>query len=123
MASISNIQFSAKKSAGDDRAWVVEVRYDASFLADELSKKYQFSDHCELYDDDPSFDDYLASGGNISFVPTTSPVKRVITIDTTETTLDTDVGNEELYVIVFLKNQTTGEEVNRKSDKILSLPV
>lgn len=123
MASIANIKFSAKKTAGQDDWWTFEVTYDAYFTSTEIANKEQYYDQFQIREEDTFEDDPIDWSTHGSFYATSSLINRKLTHDVTEYQLDTEWGSEQIYIIVSLKNVKTGNKVTGQSKTILSLPV
>jgi hypothetical protein len=104
MASITNIKLSATKVTGGGDNWKLTVTYDAVFSKFEIDN-FNFRDGFIVWEDDPFDDDKLTGVVAVSvFNPTGSPTKRTMTTTISADTLDTELGDEEIYVFVRLRN-------------------
>jgi hypothetical protein len=105
MASINNIKLAAKKVTGAGDRWEITVSYDAVFSKFEV-EHFTFRDGFVLKEEDSlSGDDTLTGVVGVSvFNPPSSPVKRVMKAVIDGDTLDTELGQEELYAVVRLRN-------------------
>jgi hypothetical protein len=104
MASISNPTISAKKSSGQGDNWDVTVEYDAVFSGFELAN-FTYRDGFVLWEDDPWDNDQLTGVVAVSvFNPSASPTHRKMTFRISGDTLDTELGQEELFAVVRLRN-------------------
>jgi hypothetical protein len=104
MATIKNIKLSATKTSGAGDTWRLTVTYDAVFSKFEV-ENFNFRDGFVVWEDDIFSDDQLTGVVGISvFNPTTTTVKRTMTATISGDTLDTELGQEELYVVVRLRN-------------------
>jgi hypothetical protein len=116
MASITNIVFSATKSTTSGDNWKLTVTYDAVFSAFELAN-FTFRDGFEVWEDDPINDDKLTGVVAVStFNPSVSPTRRTLTTTISGDTLDTELGQEELYTIVRLRNLDLNVLQTKKSN-------
>jgi hypothetical protein len=105
MAEIRNIVFSATKTTPTSNTWQLKVQYDCESSDIELRNDYVFEDWFEVWEDDPFNDDKLTGKvGSSTFNPSTNFVKRTLTTTIDSNRLNTEIGREELYVKVFLKN-------------------
>ncbi len=106
MASIANPTISAKKTSGAGDNWDVTVEYDALFSAFELTTaNFTYRDGFVLWEDDPFDNDQLTGVVAVSvFNPTVSPVHRKMTFRVSGDTLDTELGQEELFAVIRLRN-------------------
>lgn len=106
MASITKTKISAQKSSDSGNVWDITVEYDAIFSSWELNEaNFSFRDGFVLWEDDDFSDDLLTGVVGVSvFNPTTSPTHRKMSVRIDGGTLDTELGEEELYAQVRLRN-------------------
>jgi hypothetical protein len=106
MADITNITLSATKVTGGGNNWDITVKYNARFSQFEFQTgNFDFRDGFVLWEDDPFSDDQLTGVVAVSvFNPNTAVVARTMTHRINGDTLDTELGQEELYAIVRLRN-------------------
>ena len=121
MAFISNIKFSATKTAGVQHSWKVTVKYNANFTPYELSTgNFRFKDSFAVWEDDswPNSDDRVTGevGGSV-FNPTASPTVRTLTYTLTnsERAIADEIFGEELYAVVKLTNIDLNVPYTKKS--------
>jgi hypothetical protein len=107
MASVSNVNVSVKKQTGSS-LWTVTVKYNANFTNFEKSSGMQFKERVRLWEADPNTDNLLKTVWGGLFDPATNTVARTITFTIGEGTLDTEWGEEELYIKVNLWNASLG---------------
>jgi hypothetical protein len=105
MAEIRDIVFSATKTTPNSNTWQLKVQYNCEVSDKELRDNYEFEDGFEVWEDDVFNDDKLTGkvGGSI-FNPSTKFTERTLTTTISGGRLNTEIGREELYVKVFLKN-------------------
>ncbi|MDX6683412.1 MAG: hypothetical protein QOG94_3451 [Solirubrobacteraceae bacterium] len=106
MATIINPKISAQKSSASGNSWEITVEYDATFSAYELNQaNFTYRDGFVLMEDDDFFDDQLTGVVGVSvFNPTKSPTHRTMRARIDGETLDTELGQEELFAVVRLRN-------------------
>jgi len=106
MADIADIRLSATKVTGGGNNWDITVRYNARFSQFEFQTgNFDFRDGFVLWEDDPFSDDQLTGVVAVSvFNPNGPVVARTLTHRISGDTLDTELGQEELYAIVRLRN-------------------
>jgi hypothetical protein len=107
MANPNNINFSVKKQTGSS-LWTVTVKYNAAFNNFEKSSGMQFKERVRLWEDDPVDNDLLKTVWGGLFDPATNTVARTITFTIGEGKLDTEWGEEELFVKVKIWNDSLG---------------
>jgi hypothetical protein len=118
MASITNIVLSATKTTGAGDTWRLTATYDAVFSKFELDA-FTYRDGFVVWEDDPFDNDKLTGVVGVSvFNPTTSPTKRTITTTISGDTLDTELGEEEIFVIVRLRNLDLNILQTKKSNTL-----
>ncbi len=106
MASIANVRLSAKKSTGAGNNWDITVKYTAKFSEYEWkTANFKFKDGFMLWESDTFSDDRLTGvvSGSV-FNPNAATVERTLTHHISGSTLNTEWGEEELYVVVRLQN-------------------
>ena len=106
---ITNIQpISASKSGN---TWTLRVTYTATFTNQEKDPplNYIFRDSIRIMEDDP-FDDDNVTGwiSATNFNPGANSVVRHLTAVVNGDDLDTELGGEEIYSKIRLRNFTTG---------------
>jgi hypothetical protein len=107
MASVNSVNFSVKKQTGSS-LWTVTVKYNANFTNFEKTSGMQFKDRVRLWEDDPFDDDLLKTVWGGLFDPATNTVARTISFTIGEGKLDTEWGEEELFVKVNIWNASLG---------------
>jgi hypothetical protein len=104
MAFITNIALSATKVTGAGDSWRLTVTYDAVFSKFEIDN-FTFRDGFVVWEEDPVDDDKLTGVVGVSvFNPSASPTRRTLTTTISGDTLDTELGQEEIYTVVRLRN-------------------
>lgn len=127
MAAIRNIRLSAKKETGTGNRWQITVNYDAHFSQHEVDT-YEFRDGFVLKEDDSGSwfggsDDRLTGVVAVSrFNPNARVVPRTLTHTISGDTLDTELGEEELYVVVRLRNLDLNWLYTERSSKLYLSP-
>ena len=106
---ITNIQpISASKSGN---TWTLRVTYTATFTNQEKDAplNYTFRDSIRIMEDDP-FDDDNVTGwvSATNFNPGANSLVRHLAAVVNGDDLDTELGGEEIYAKVRLRNFTTG---------------
>lgn len=111
MADITNIQMTASKVTGSGNNWDITVSYDAVFSNYEWkTANFNFRDGFVLMESDAGeifggSDDQLTGVVAVSsFNPNEPKVRRVMKLRISGDTLDTELGAEELYPVVRLRN-------------------
>lgn len=107
MASVNSVNFSVKKQTGSS-LWTVTVKYNANFTNFEKTSGMQFKERVRLWEDDPFDNDLLKTVWGGLFDPSTNTVPRTITFTIGEGKLDTEWGEEELFVKVNIWNASLG---------------
>ena len=120
MAGIANIQpVSAQKLSGDQ--WRLTVTYTATFSQFEVNN-HNFRDWIQVWEDDPFSDDQLTGNRNVAdFNPGSTQVQRTKTTTVSSDTLDTELGAEEIYLKIFLRNVDLGVNAPSKNSAIINL--
>jgi len=122
MAEIKNIALKATKSTTSGNTWQLTVQYDCVLTEKELRYDFDYKDSFEVWEDDPFNDDKLTGKVGVSFFdPSTKLVKRTLTANINGSTLNTEIGGEEIYVKVFLENTTLNIQYPPKRSGNLSL--
>jgi hypothetical protein len=122
MAVIRNVVFSATKATPNSNTWRLTVQYDCEIKDKELKYDFDYEDWFEVWEDDPFNDDKLTGKvGSSVFDPSTNLVKRTLTTTIDGSRLNTEIGREELYVKVFLKNDTLNLQYPTKRSSNLHL--
>jgi hypothetical protein len=107
MAEIRNLVLSATKATTSGNTWRLTVQYDCELKDKELKFDFDYEDWFEVWEDDVFNDDKLTGKvGRSVFDPSTNLVKRTLTTTIDGSKLNTEIGREEIYVKVFLKNDT-----------------
>jgi hypothetical protein len=122
MAEIRDIVFSATKTTPNSNTWQLQVQYKCEVSDIELRNNYEFEDGFEVWEDDVFNDDKLTGkvGGSI-FQPLTKFTERKLTTTINGDRLNTEIGKEELYVKVFLKNVSLTIQMPTKRSSNLHL--
>ncbi|MEG4323371.1 MULTISPECIES: hypothetical protein [unclassified Microcoleus] len=122
MANITNIVFSATKATNTRNSWRLMVQYDCQINDKELKLDFDYEDWFEVLEDDTFNDDKLTGKVGISvFDPSTNLTKRTLAAIIDGDKLNTELGKEELYVKVYLKNDTLDLIYSPKRSGNLSL--
>lgn len=91
--------------------WTLTVRYTATFTNQEKDPplNYTFRDSIQIWEDDPFSDDQITGWISASnFNPSSNSVVRTLTAVVSGDDLDTELGGEEIYAKIQLRNFTTG---------------
>jgi hypothetical protein len=115
MPTINNIVLSATKRTNTGNSWEIAVDYNATFSAVEVGER--FKDGFILWEEDPIRDDKLSTlvgGGDIT-PRNAGTVPRRLSARFSGNTLNTEIGEEELYAVVHLQNVDRGTEIKGKS--------
>ncbi len=128
MADITNIQTTASKASGAGNNWDITVTYDAVFSQYEWkTANFTFRDGFILMESDQGeifggADDQLTGIVAVStFNPNEPKVRRVMKLRISGDTLDTELGSEELYPVVRLRNLDLNLLYPQKKGGILHL--
>lgn len=106
---ITNIQPISVSQSGN--TWTLRVRYTATFTNQEKNPplNYVFRDSIQIWEDDPVDDDQITGWVSASnFNPSENSVVRNLTAVVNGDDLDTELGGEEIYARIRLRNFTTG---------------
>jgi hypothetical protein len=106
---VTNIQAIQASQSGN--TWTLVVRYTATFTNQEKDPplNYTFRDSIRIREDDPFVDDTITGWISASnFNPSTNSVVRTLTAVVNGNDLDTELGGEEIYAQIQLRNFTTG---------------
>jgi hypothetical protein len=106
MAVIDRIRLSANRVRGAGGRWDVTVRYTARFSPFEVNGgQFTFRDGFVLEEDDPLLHDPLTGVVAVStFNPTDTEVERTLTHRIDRGPLDGELGPDELFAVVRLRN-------------------
>ena len=122
---ITNIQpISASKSGN---TWTLRVTYTATFTNQERNPplNYTFRDSMRIMESDGLFggDDDVITGwvSASNFNPDQNSVTRTLTAVVNGNDLDTELGGEEIYARVQLRNFTTGGVALVRKTSIINL--
>ena len=91
--------------------WTLRVKYVATFNNQEKDPplNYVFRDSIQIWEDDPFSDDQITGWvGASNFNPAENSVTRNLTAVVNGDDLDTELGGEEIYARIRLRNFTTG---------------
>jgi hypothetical protein len=91
--------------------WTLRVKYTATFTNQEKDPplNYVFRDSVQIWEDDPFSDDQITGWvGASNFNPSENAVARTLTAVVNGDDLDTELGGEEIYARIRLRNFTTG---------------
>ena len=91
--------------------WTLRVTYTATFSNQEKDPplNYVFRDSIRIREDDPFSDDTITGWVAASnFNPSTNSVVRTLTTVVNGDDLDTELGGEEIYAQIQLRNFTSG---------------
>jgi hypothetical protein len=106
---ITNIKPIQASQSGN--TWTLKVTYTATFTNEEKNPplNYTFRDSIKIWEDDPFDDDQITGWvGASNFNPSTNSVVRTLTAIVNGDDLDTEIGGEEVYAQIQLRNFTTG---------------
>lgn len=108
MASVRDVKLSVTKSNDSQPIWLVNVSYTAKFNPPELTG-FKFREKFILREDDSGeifngADDVIKTQWGKEFDPSKAEVQREISFKVPESDLDTEGGEERLYVQVRLYN-------------------
>jgi hypothetical protein len=107
MAKIRNIVTSATKGTTTGDTWTITAHYDFEVNDDELKLGFKYKDCFEVWEDDPWKDQKLTKKVSCSvFKPSANLTKRTLTTRISSDNLNTEFGGEEIYVKVYLENDT-----------------
>ena len=106
---ITNILPISVSQAG--RTWTLRVTYTATFTNQEKDAplNYTFRDSIRIMESDTFSDDSVTGWVSASnFNPSINSVQRTLTAVVNGNDLDTELGGEEIYAKVQIRNFTTG---------------
>ena len=106
---ITNIKPIQASQSGN--TWTLKVTYTATFTNQEKNPplNYTFRDSIRIREDDPFSDDTVTGWVAASnFNPAANSVVRTLTAVVSGDDLDTELGGEEIYAQIRLRNFTTG---------------
>jgi hypothetical protein len=117
---VTNIQAIQASQSGN--IWTLVVKYTATFTNQEKDPplNYIFRDSIRIREDDVFSDDTITGWISASnFNPSTNSVLRTLTAVVNGNDLDTELGGEEIYAQIQLRNFTTGGvPITRKTANI-----
>ena len=118
---ITNIKPISAQKVGSN--WKLTVKYTATFSADEATThNYTFRDSISIREDDTSDDDVVTGFVAASnFNPSGLSVQRTLVANVNEEDLDTELGGEEIYAKIRLRNVTTSGVSMHKNTAIINL--
>jgi hypothetical protein len=89
--------------------WTFQVAYRATFTQDEVNQHFRFADRVRIMeDDDTSGDDVVSNWSQEeSWVPDDTQDDWTWTVRVNEDAVDTELGGEEIYGQISLRNVTT----------------
>jgi hypothetical protein len=103
MANITNIQPPIAQKL-DGNQWRLSVTYTATFSQFEVDN-FNFRDCIQVWENDPFNDDQLTGWRNCTnFNPPARSIQRTKTTVVSGSTLDTELGAEEIYLKIRLQN-------------------
>lgn len=106
---ITNIQPLSVSQSGN--AWTLRVTYTATFTNQEKDAplNYTFRDSIRIMESDTFSDDSVTGwvAAN-NFNPSANSVQRTLTTVVNGNDLDTEIGGEEVYAKIQIRNFTTG---------------
>lgn len=107
---ITNIQPIKVTQSGN--TWTLKVTYTATFTNQEKDPplNYTFRDSIQIWEDDTSSPDDRITGwvSASNFNPSQNSVQRTLAAVVNGDDLDTELGGEEIYAKIQLRNFTTG---------------
>ena len=104
--------------------WTLRVTYTATITPEETRPPldYTFRDSIRIREEDTFSDDNVTGWVSASnFNPNTTTVVRTITVMVRGDDLDTEIGGEEIYAQIQLRNFTTGGVPLIKRTRIINL--
>ena len=119
---ITNIQPITVSQSGS--LWTLRVTYTATFTDQEKNPplNYTFRDSIQIWESDTFSDDQITGWVTASnFNPSTNSVQRTLTTVVKGDDLDTELGGEEIYAKIQLRNFTTGGVPQVKKTAIINL--
>jgi hypothetical protein len=107
MANIRNIVTRAEKDTTTGDTWKITALYDCEVNDEELRLGLKYKDCFEVWEDDTFNDDKLTKKVSCSvFKPSANLTKRTLTASISSGKLNTELMGEEIYVKVYLENDT-----------------
>lgn len=106
---ITNIKPISVTKSGN--TWTLKVTYTATFTNQEKDPplNYTFRDSIQIWEWDRFGDDQITGWVSArNFNPSTNSVERTLTAVVNGDDLDTELGGEEIYAKIKLRNFTTG---------------
>jgi len=91
--------------------WTLRVTYTAAFTNQEVAQplNYTFRDSIQIWEDDVLRNDKITGWvGASNFNPASASVVRTLTAVVNGDDLDTELGGEEIFAKIRLRNFTTG---------------
>jgi hypothetical protein len=119
---ITNIQPISASQSGS--LWTLKVTYTATFTDQEKNAplNYTFRDSIQIRESDTFSDDNITGFVAASnFNPSTNSVQRTLTTVVKGDDLDTELGGEEIYAKIQLRNFTTGGVPVVKKTAVINL--
>ena len=88
--------------------WTFKVAYRATFTQDEVNAHFKFADKVRIMEDDTSDDDIVKNWSSEEpWVPDDTQDEWIWTVRVNEDNVDTELGGEEIYGQIALRNVTT----------------
>lgn len=119
---ITNIKPISAQKIGTN--WKLTVKYTATFSKDEATThNYTFRDSLSIREEDDTSGDDVVTGfvGAGNFNPSGLSVQRTLVANVNEEDLDTELGGEEIYAKIRLRNFTTGGVALHKNTAVINL--
>jgi hypothetical protein len=121
---ITNIKpISAQKTGSN---WLLTVKYTATFSSEEATThNYTFRDAISIREEDDTSGDDVVTGflAASNFNPSGLSVQRTLVAKVSEEDLDTELGGEEIYARIRLRNLTTsGVPLEKNTARIFLAP-
>ena len=104
--------------------WTFKVAYRATFTQDEVNAHFKFADKVRIMEDDMSDDDIVKNWSSEEpWVPDDTQDEWIWTVRVNEDNVDTELGGEEIYGQIALRNVTTSSpSIVRSSPTSTSAP-
>ena len=117
MATITNVGLlSAQQLPGNN--WKLSVDYDANFS----EQQFEYRDSFVVWEDDTLNNDKITGHRSVgTFKPSAKTVKRTLTTEVKGDMLDTELGAEEIYVVMHLENLDLNVKFPTKSSAAISI--
>lgn len=119
---ITNIQPLSAQKVGSN--WKLTVKYTATFNNDEATvHNYTFRDSFSVREEDDTSGDDVVTGfvAASNFNPSGLSVHRTLVATVSGEDLDTELGGEEIYAKIRLRNFTTGGVAMHRNTAIINL--